>query len=156
MKKIIIFLIAVAGLAFLEPRTRSQIMNAISPLSEASHKRSALRALEQMAMDVQRSKARTGSYPQPSLFRDWLLQNDRNVQDPWGSEYYFELFADSFVVGSLGPDARMRTVDDIRVAERIELTAAGLESAFTPPAPPPSSVKSRAVRAAEAARKRTP
>lgn len=153
MKKLVLLLVAFAGLALLEPRSRAQIMKVIRPVSEARQQRSAARALRQIAIDVQRTEARTGRYPQPAAFAEWLLQTDRSVRDPWGSAYYLELFADSFVVGSPGPDSRKRTADDVRVARRREASAAGLGSALSPPAPPSSGVKSRAIRAAEAARK---
>lgn len=156
MKKILIFLIVVAGLAMLEPRSRTRIITLITPISEASYKRTAAREVEQIALAVVRAEARTGGYPQPGGFGNWLTENDRSAQDPWGSGYYLELFADSFVVGSPGGDAQRRTADDIRAVEHRQATAAGLGSAFTPPAPPASSTKSRATRAAaEAARKGT-
>jgi hypothetical protein len=153
VKKVILLLIAVAAIAFLVPQSRARMMSAIPFLSEASNQRSATRALQQIATDVQTTEAQTGRYPQTEAFRDWLVQADLSAQDPWGSEYYLEVFPDSFVVGSPGPDSRRRTPDDIRLAERRVATAAGLGTAFTPPAPPPSSTKSRAMRAAEAASK---
>ncbi len=155
MKKILLFLVVVAGLAMLEPRSRTRIMTLITPVSEASNKRTAAREVEQIALAVVRAEARTGGYPQPGGFASWLAENDRSALDPWGSGYYLELFADSFVVGSPGADAQRRTEDDIRFKERRRATAAGLGSAYTPPAPPSSSTKSRATRAAEAARKGT-
>lgn len=152
MKKVILALVVLAAVAFLEPRTRAQIMSAIPFLSEASNQRTATRALQQVAAYVQSMEAQTGRYPQSDGFPDWLAQTDLGTQDPWGSEYYLEVFPDSFVVGSAGPDSRRRTPDDIRVAERRAVREAGLIPDYTP-APPPSSTKTRAMRAAEAASK---
>ncbi len=149
MKKIILFLIILAGLALLEPRSRARIMNVVRPVSEAGHERAAKRTLRQIAIDVQRTKARTGFYPQPGDFRQWLQQTYRNAEDPWGSEYYLEIFPDSFVVASQGADFRKRTADDIRLVKRREATAGGLGSALSPPAPPSSKVKASAIRKAK-------
>jgi hypothetical protein len=88
VKKGILFLIILAGLAFLEPRSRAHIMNVVRPISEAGHERAAKRTLRQIAIDVQRTKARTGFYPQLADFGQWLQQTYRSAEDPWGSEYY--------------------------------------------------------------------
>jgi hypothetical protein len=152
VKKVILLLIAVAAIAFLEPRSRAQIMSAIPFLSEANNQRTATRSLRQIAAYVQETEAQTGRYPQTDAFGDWLAQADLSAEDPWGAEYYLEVFPDSFVVGSPGLDSRMRTPDDIRLAERRAAPAVGLIPDYTP-APPPSSMKTRAMRAAEAASK---
>ena len=160
MKKVLLFLTIALGLAFLEPRSRVQIMKLIRPVTLTSQERTAERALEQMALDVQKT-AETGVYPQPGVFDQWLLQTYGSADDPWGSRYYIEIFADSFVVASPGPDSRRRTADDIRLAKRRGRTttaqstgrpgsiSSSIESSYRPP---PSGVKSRAVQGAAAAR----
>jgi hypothetical protein len=152
VKKFILLLIAVAAIAFLEPRSRAHIMSAIPFLSEASNQRTATSALEQIAAYVQATAAQTGSFPLSDAFPNWLAQADLSAEDPWGSGYYLEVFPDSFVVGSPGPDSRTRTPDDIRVAGGRAVREVGLIPDYTP-APPPSSTKTRAMRAAEAASK---
>jgi hypothetical protein len=152
VKKVILLLVAVAAIAFLEPRSRAQIMSAVPFLSEASNQRSATRALEQIAAYVQATAAQTGQYPLTEAFPNWLAQAELSAEDPWGSGYYLEVFPDSFVVGSPGPDLRRRTPDDIRLADGIAVREVGLIPDYTP-APPPSSTKTRALRAAEAASK---
>ncbi len=152
MKKVILLLIAVAAVAFLVPRSRDRIMSAIPFLSEASNQRSATRALQQIAAYVQTTATQTGRYPRTDAFPDWLMQAELSAEDPWGSGYYLEVFPDSFVVGSPGPDSRRRTPDDIRLADGIAVREVGLIPDYTP-APPPSSTKTRAMRAAEAASK---
>ena len=159
MKKILLFLIIIAGLAFLEPRSRTQIMKVIRPASEAARQRSAERALQRIALDVQKTATETGLYPQPDVFDRWLQQARRSAQDPWGSDYYIEIYTDSIVVASPGPDSRRRTPDDLRLAKR--RLAKGASTARAPsgysvpePAPPSSSLKSSAMRkATQAARK---
>jgi hypothetical protein len=152
VKKVILLVVAVAAVAMLEPRSRAQIMSAIPFMSEASNQRTATRALQQIAEDVQSTGAQTGRYPESNAFSAWLAQADLSARDPWGSDYYLEVFPDSFVVGSAGPDSRRRTADDIRVAGGRAVPEAGLIPDYTP-APPPSSTKTRAMRAAEAASK---
>lgn len=149
MKKVILLLVVVAAIAFLEPRSRAVIMSAI-PFSSAQ--RSATRDVQQIAAYVQATAAQTGRYPLSDGFPDWLAQADLSAEDPWGSAYYLEVFPDSFVVGSPGPDSRRRTPDDIRVAEGHAVREVGLIPDYSP-APPPSSTKTRALRAAEAASK---
>ena len=151
MKKLTLFLVAVVGLAMAVPQSRGRVLELVEPLRDANRERSAMRALEGIALDVQRAHARTGAYPQPAGFADWLRDNSDDDADPWGSPYYIEVFADSFVVASAGGDVRPRTDDDVRLVSRREPNAAGMGSAFTPPAPPPSSAKSSAIRKAREA-----
>ncbi|NIN71603.1 MAG: hypothetical protein GTO46_06665 [Gemmatimonadetes bacterium] len=152
MKKFILLLIAVAAIAFLEPRSRAHIMSAVPFLSDANNQRTATRALEQIAAYVQATATQSGRYPLTETFPNWLMQAELSAEDPWGSAYYLEVFPDSFVVGSPGPDSRRRTPDDIRVAEGRAVREEGLIPDYSP-APPPSSTKTRAMRAAEAASK---
>ncbi|UCC84372.1 MAG: hypothetical protein JSW46_05430 [Gemmatimonadota bacterium] len=152
MKKFILLLVAVAAVAFLEPRSRARIMSAIPFPSQASDQRSAARDLEQIAAYVQATATQSGGYPLTETFPNWLTQAELSAEDPWGSAYYLEVFPDSFVVGSPGPDSRRRTPDDIRVAEGRAVREVGLIPDYSP-APPPSSTKTRAMRAAEAASK---
>ncbi len=73
-----------------------------------------------MVVGLQRTADESGLFPQPEVFEDWLLQTYRSVSDPWGSTYYYRIWADSFMVGSGGPDTVLRSDDDIRVTERRE------------------------------------
>lgn len=159
MKKVVLFLLVVLGLALLEPRSRAEILNWI-PLADAGRQQSAKRALERIGLELQRTAAQTGAYPQPDAFNQWLARVDQSAQDPWGTDYYLQLFADSFVVCSPGPDARRHTADDLRWARRRAATAAGTHPAATvdvsdlAPRPPSSGVKSRAMRKATSLKKR--
>jgi hypothetical protein len=110
--------------------------------------------LEDIAAAVAKSATETGAYPQPGSLAGWLQQRDRDAADPWGSAYYLELFADSFVVGSPGPDARARSEDDLRLArQRVQPQPGVLIHDDFQPAPPPSSAgrtgKSKAMEAAK-------
>lgn len=152
MKKIFLLVVVLAGLAMMDPRLRERALQLVSPINEASQQRSAQRALEGIAAAVASAATETGAYPQPGGMSLWLEERDRAGEDPWGSAYYFELFADSFVVGSPGPDARLRTDDDLRLAQRRVQPQPGVLITDFQPAPPPSSAartgKSRAMEAA--------
>lgn len=156
MKKVILILIVVGGIAFLEPRSRTQIMKLVRPATESSRQRSAERALVRIAEDVQKTADEYGLYPQPDVFDQWLLQTYRSATDPWGSEYYLEVFRDSIVVGSPGPDARSHTADDVRRAKRRGSAATAFGDSYSPPAPPSSSVKASTIRKANQAATRQP
>lgn len=140
MKKILVLLLVLLAAAMLEPRARAHVLDLIGPLGDRHRAGTAKRALERIAVDVQRAAARNGAYPEAGFDR-WLKEANRNPQDPWGSLYYLEVFADSFVVGSPGPDERLRTGDDVRVARRREHTAAALGTALEPPAAPSVRLK---------------
>ncbi len=140
MKKILVLLLVLLAAATLEPRARARVLDLIGPLGDRQRAGTTKRALDRIAVDVQRAAARNHTYPEAGFDR-WLEQANRNPRDPWGSLYYLEVFADSFVVGSPGPDERKRTGDDVRVARRREPTAAGLGTALQPPAAPSVRLK---------------
>lgn len=161
MKKAILFLVILSGLALLEPRSRAQIMQLVGPIGGREH--SAERALKRIADEVQRTAAETGIYPQPGDFDRWLVQSHGSAEDPWGSPYYLELFADSFVVGSPGPDTRRQTSDDLRLSQPRNASPSAMGQPttpvatphdYSPPAPPSSGVKSKAIERARRAREK--
>jgi len=154
MKKVLIFLIIAGGVALFEPRSRQQIIDLFPSLSATTHRRKAERAVRQIALDVKKDADETGTHPQSSEFGAWLAENRHGAEDPWGSNYYFELHPDSFVVGSPGPDTKRRTEDDIRQLKYRGPKAAQLQPGYSPPAPPPSGVKNSAMRNAQQAASR--
>jgi len=154
MKKVLIILIIASAVALFEPRSRQQVIDLFPSLSAATHRRKAERAVRQIALDVTKDADETGTHPRSNEFGVWLQENRHGAEDPWGSSYYFELHADSFVVGSPGPDTKRRTEDDIRQVKYRGAKAAQLQPGYSPPAPPPSGVKNSAVRNAQQAASR--
>jgi hypothetical protein len=154
MKKVLIFLVIVGGIALFEPRSREQIIGLIPSLSAATHQRRAERAVRQIALDVKKDGEETGTYPRSKQFEEWLRENRHGAEDPWGASYYFELHPDSFVVGSRGPDNKKRSADDIRQVKYRGPKAAHLQPGYSPPAPPPSGVKNSAMQNAKKAASR--
>lgn len=151
MKKIVLFFIIISAIAMFEPRTRGRILALFPSLSAATQNKSAERAVTQIALHVLKDANTTGTYPQPGGFSEWLERTGQPRQDPWGASYYLELYADSFVVGSAGPDARRRSGDDVRLAKLRGPNAEHLRPGYSPPAPPASGVKSSAMRNAKEA-----
>ncbi|NIR44389.1 MAG: hypothetical protein GWN99_00510 [Gemmatimonadetes bacterium] len=156
MKKILLLLLVLGGLAMLDPRVREWALQFAGPIGEVGQRRSAERALDDIAAELAKAATETGVYPQPGSLRLWLQGQDLDGTDPWGSAYYLELFADSFVVGSPGPDARVRSDDDLRLAQRrVQPKPGVLINDDLQPAPPPSSAaRTGKSKAMEAARRR--
>lgn len=116
MKKILLILVALFAVAFWEPRTRAIIMNLTAPLRDERAAESTASTLERIEGDLQETAESVGLYPQPDVFEEWLLQTYRRVpKDEWGSDLYYRIWADSFVVGSPGPDQVEGNADDVRL-----------------------------------------
>lgn len=141
----------IGAMALFDPRIREGILGQFPTLSAANKQRSAERALTQIALVVQEDASTNGTYPHPAGFADWLERARRPRMDPWGADYYLELYPDSFVVGSVGPDARRRSGDDVRLAKLRGPNAERLRPGYSPPAPPASGVKASAIRNAQKA-----
>lgn len=145
MKRALVLALALAALAMLVPDSREKIVQLVPTLSKSAERQSAQSALEEIAVAIQGSAAESGSYPGAGPLTGWLTARRRSADDPWGSAYYFELWADSFVVGSAGPDARVGTTDDLRVVQARRVTEPGVLILDHAPSPPPSSAKRTAV-----------
>lgn len=120
MWKFFVVVFLVAAIVWAIPQSRERVQDQIQVLLDKRSRSSVKRTLERMVVDLQRTVDETGLFPQPDAFEDWLLQTYRSAEDPWGSTYYYRIWADSFMVGSAGPDTVLRTDDDIRVTERRE------------------------------------
>lgn len=151
MKKTLIFIVLIGGIAMFEPRSRDGILSLFPALRSVTQRRSAERTVTQIALEIQATATQTGAYPPPAGFAEWVERTQRAHRDPWGADYYLELYPDSFVVGSPGPDSRRRTGDDVRLARLRGPNAERLRPGYSPPAPPASGVKASAIRNAQEA-----
>lgn len=150
MKKIFLLIVLLAAIIMLAPANRGRILQWVGPISESSERRAAERALQAMAADIERSS----TYPQPGELKAWLNERQLSAADPWGSAYYMELLADSFVVASPGPDTRLRTDDDLRLARRRAETDPGaLIVDYQPPPPPAAAGRTAKTKALEVGRR---
>jgi hypothetical protein len=149
-----VLLLALAGFGVLVPDAREHITQLVGKIGSGGQQRTAQHALKFIVSDIRQAARETGAYPVPGALTSWLEQRGREGEDPWGSSYYFELSADSFVVGSPGPDSRVRTDDDLRLAERRRVVEPGVLIIDQQPAPPPSSAKRTAISKAREAGER--
>lgn len=120
MMKVFVALFLLAALAWGIPQSRERIQGGIKTLLDKRSTSGVERTLRRMVVDLERTADESGIFPQPDVFEDWLLQTYRSAADPWGSTYYYRIWADSFMVGSAGPDTVLRTDDDIRLTQRRE------------------------------------
>ena len=145
MKKMIFVIVVVlAVIMMMAPANRERVMGWVSSISSAGGERSTMRQLEQIAALLASSARASGVYPQAGSLELWLTQRDWDGTDSWGSAYYIEVYADSFVVGSRGADKRLRTDDDVRLARSRTVPEPGVLIVDYQPAPPPSSTGSKA------------
>lgn len=104
----------VAALYF--PDSRKVMVDQAMPVIEPVLVWSAGREIEKLAESV-RVEAREG-YRLPSKrdWNAWLTENFTGdaTTDPWGELYSYQVWADSFMVRSSGPDGEAETADDVR------------------------------------------
>jgi Type II secretion system (T2SS), protein G len=112
IKQLIFLVIIVFGIGMAVPRTRSRIMDSVKPFRDNLVARLVPRRLSVMAdqMDIRLGRAEGF----PARFSSWLRRDYSGVpEDPWGHEYYLEEERGRYTVGSVGPDAKQGTADDI-------------------------------------------
>jgi hypothetical protein len=153
VKKIFLVLVVLAVLVMLAPSNRERVMGWVSSVSPTGGQRSAERAMAEIAGVVASAAAENGTYPQAGAMNLWLEGRGESGEDPWGTAYHLELHPDSFVVRSAGPDARLRTDDDLLLSRPRAMPQPGVVITDFEPAPPPASAgrtaKSKALEAAQ-------
>lgn len=119
MRKLLLLLVIAAGGGLLLPQTRERLLDPIPLVGESGRTGTAEAMLARLEHDIRQTADKVGLYPQPDVWDEWQLQTYRRVpMDPWGSNYYYDIWKDSFVVGSPGPDQEAGTPDDIRSRHR--------------------------------------
>ena len=74
--------------------------------------------LEAMADQLEARIGRGESFP--TNWEGWLERDFSSVpEDPWDNYYYLQVSRRDFTVGSMGPDGRPNTGDDIKVTRRL-------------------------------------
>jgi hypothetical protein len=56
--------------------------------------------------------------PTENNFQDWVARRTQTRaagNDPWGAPYYFHRGVSTFTIGSMGPDGKRNTPDDVTV-----------------------------------------
>jgi len=116
-KKLLMLVILVLGVVMAVPSLRSQLVDEIRPYSDQVKSRFVPRRLKAMADQLDVRLGRAEGFP--VRFDMWLRRDfTGSPQDPWGNLYYLEIGRRDYVVGSMGPDGRQGTEDDIREPAR--------------------------------------
>lgn len=120
VKKLLLFLILLLGIAMAVPSTREEIQaRAITPVMDAIGTRLVPRRLEAMANQLDARLARADDLPGAN-FEGWLRRDYTGPEvDPWGNAWYLQVARRTYTVGSMGPDAQRGTADDITVTRNI-------------------------------------
>lgn len=125
MKKLVLIVILAAGAALALPATRPRVLKLLEPVTrrvlDPILSWSAGGELERIARALVEVEESYRQIPDAREFGPWLrnrYQGGGAESDPWGSRYYLKVWADSFVVGSPGPDRQAGTADDILVSRK--------------------------------------
>jgi len=117
VKRLIMFAFVVLAVGMAVPSWRARIVETLMPIKHAVGNRLVPRRLDVMAnqLDVRLNRGEG----LPGNFEGWLRRDYSGSQfDPWDNEYYIEATRRDYTVGSMGPDARQGTDDDITVTRR--------------------------------------
>jgi hypothetical protein len=113
IKRLFLLALALFAVGMAVPSTRAQIQaNAFTPVRDAIGNRLVPRRLEVMAnqLDVRLGRAEG----LPDNFEGWIRRDYSGPEtDPWGNPWYLTPARRSYAVGSMGPDGRQGTDDDI-------------------------------------------
>lgn len=125
MKKLILILILALGAALALPATRPRVLKLLEPVTkpviDPVLSWSAEGEMDRLARALVEVEETYRQMPDAREFGSWLrsrYQGGGAEWDPWGSRYYLKVWADSFVVGSPGPDRQAGTADDLMVSRK--------------------------------------
>jgi len=118
IKKLFYLAIITLGVGMAVPNTRAMMVEKATPMMDRFKVRITVGRLEAMANQLAARANRGEGFP--SNFQGWLERDyTSSAEDPWGNAYYFQTRRDGFVVGSMGPDGRENTGDDIQDQRRL-------------------------------------
>ncbi len=115
---LLIILGFVAALYF--PDSRQAMYNRTMPLIQPILVWNAEREIEEISRIVRREARETYQLPETRAWASWLTVNfsANATSDPWGKQYYYRAWPDSFWIRSDGPDRLHGSEDDIGVTQR--------------------------------------
>jgi hypothetical protein len=107
----------VAALYF--PDSRQAMYNRALPVLEPMLIWDAEREIEQISRVVRREARETYELPETRSWTSWMTVNfsANATSDPWGKQYYYQAWPDSFHIRSDGPDRMHGSDDDIGVTK---------------------------------------
>ena len=114
---LLIILGFVAALYF--PDSRQAMYNRTMPLIEPVLIWNAEREIEEISRIVRREARETYQLPETRAWSSWLTVNfsGNAASDPWGKQYHYQAWPDSFRIRSDGPDRVHGSEDDIGVTQ---------------------------------------
>ncbi len=117
LKKLLILLAVVMGIATFVPEARERLVERSRPLLNPAHRWISHQQMNQMVQDLEFHQETRGALPTArGEFDAWMNQRypqERSRQDAWGTRYRLEVRADRFLVVSAGPDRTFGTDDDL-------------------------------------------
>lgn len=134
MRKLILWLLVLAGASASIPAVRSRMAPRVVPVRdyvvrevgpplrrglEPVHRWQAQQEMRVIARELRQRGLGFHPLPQPREFARYLERAryiPRGSLDPWDSPYLLTVTRDSIIVGSLGPDKQRGTEDDLRHA----------------------------------------
>ncbi|MGE0158058.1 MAG: hypothetical protein AB7T31_01530 [Gemmatimonadales bacterium] len=120
VKKLLMLVILLCGVAMAVPSTRAQIQErAVTPVMDALGERIVPRRLDAMADQLDVRLSRAERLPTDN-FAAWLRRDYTGPDlDPWGNTWFLQVTRRTYTVGSMGPDAKQGTPDDITETRNI-------------------------------------
>ncbi|MGD8322181.1 MAG: type II secretion system protein GspG [Gemmatimonadota bacterium] len=117
IKKLFLLLIIALAVGMAIPSTRAKMEERAQPVLDHFKAKLVPTRLNAMADQLSARVNRGEGYP--ASFEGWLDHDFTGVpQDPWGNYYFMEHDRRGFTVGSMGPDGRKGTPDDITEQRR--------------------------------------
>jgi hypothetical protein len=117
MGKLFFIVLVILGAVIAIPASRDRIADYVNPVVDGFRAKMVPSRLEVMAdqldVRIQRGQGLPGN------FEGWLRRDFSAVPvDPWGNVWYLDVGRRGYTVGSMGPDGRKNTDDDITVERR--------------------------------------
>lgn len=119
MGRIFFILIVALGIGMAIPATRAKMTEAAAPYMNKVKAKIVPARLDAMADQLAARVGRGEKFP--NNWPGWLERDySSSPQDPWGNLYYLEIGRNDFTVGSMGPDGKQNTPDDIKLRRRLK------------------------------------
>jgi len=115
--KLIFIIIIVLGAGMAIPSTRAMMEAKAAPVINRVKAKVVPGRLQAMADQLEARLGRGEKYP--NNWPGWLERDySSSAEDPWGNLYFLEIGRRDFTVGSMGPDGKQGTPDDITLKRR--------------------------------------
>ena len=120
MARLILLIVFGVVATYYFPDSRQAMENAAAPILAPLIRWDTKAEMAVLVGNVLDHERLTGALPDRrnwSGWLDWRYSGTEMKQDPWGSRYQLQVWADSVAIVSLGPDRTRSTEDDFSVVE---------------------------------------